>query len=301
MTERLMPHLKRLKEVSLLPVIRHYPKIAFNTHRYTRPTKAQIEARDDFQQTRSVLNQNYGKELNRAVMAKDSFFVVHDLFTFKAFAEVQFLNLVESVLSRETDVAALHRKPSVENLLFHKELLASHSRALRENIESIKTRGGPDWERLAPEQDPKLYRIAQEHSEGLLKDYEWLLQRTEELSASCDRGIQDSNTRNIMEETLLTSQRSADTARLTNVATFFSFIYVPLSITSSIFGMNFKVFGQGNLQLWLWPVVTIPVVLLSSLLLLVFIRRGELTDWKRLALRRKRRTMVKNDVEMEAM
>ncbi len=301
MTENLLSHLSRLKEVSLLPVIRHYPRIAFNTHRYARPSQTQQEAREGFQQTRSVLNQNYGKELNRAVMAKDSFFVVHDLFSFKAFAEVQFLNLVESVLSRETDVAVLNRKPSVENLLFHKELLASHARALRENIESIKSRGGPDWDRLTPEDDAKLYLIAKEHSGRLLKDYEWLLQRTEELSASCDRGIQDSNTRVMMEETLLTSQRSADTARLTNVATFSSFIYVPLSITSGFFGMNFKAFGQGNLQLWLWPIVTVPVVLLSSLVLLIFIRWGDLRDWKGLTLRRKRRITVKGDVEMEAM
>jgi hypothetical protein len=40
-------------------------------------------------------------------MAKDSFFVVHDLFTYKAFGDVQLLNLVQDVLSRETDVAAL--------------------------------------------------------------------------------------------------------------------------------------------------------------------------------------------------
>jgi Mg2+ and Co2+ transporter CorA len=271
MTDNSQTRLQSLGNVSLLPTIQHCPKIASNAHIHTPPIKAQQKASEGFQQSRSVLNRNYGKDLNRALMARDSFYLVHDLFKYKAFAEVQFLNLIQVVLSRESDVAALHRKPSLENLLFHKDLLESHARSLRENIESIKSRGGPDWSHVEAEDNPKHYRIAQEHSESLLSDYNWLLRRTEELSSICDRGMQDYNNKSTREEMLLANKRAADMHNLTRIATFFTFVYVPLNFTTSVFSMNFTVFGTGKLHIWIWAVVSALVMLISSLAMLVVV------------------------------
>ena len=55
--------------------------------------------------------------------------------------------------------------------------------------------------------------------------------------------------------------------RLTLLATFF----IPLSFTTSLFGMNFEELGQGHLHVWLFAVVSAPV--LCSLLLCVCVGR----------------------------
>ena len=47
--------------------------------------------------------------------------------------------------------------------------------------------------------------------------------------------------------------------RLTLLATFF----IPLSFTTSLFGMNFEELGQGHLHVWLFAVVSAPVLVLS--------------------------------------
>lgn len=38
---------------------------------------------------------------------------------------------------------------------------------------------------------------------------------------------------------------------------------IPLSFTASSFGMNFEVFGQGRLGIWIFPTVAVPIMMLS--------------------------------------
>ncbi|KAL9111738.1 MAG: hypothetical protein Q9227_003797 [Pyrenula ochraceoflavens] len=241
--------LKHIHPLELYPVIRHHPRIGLNSHRFSRSTAAQKEASIGFQQSRSLLNENYGKTLDKATMSSDAFYSINDLFSFAAFAEVQFLNLVESVLARETGLAVLSRPPSLATLIFHKELLELHARQLRENITSLRTRGGSAWPKSTNTDQGK---VARDAASLLLEDYEHLLSRCLELSALCDRGMADFNHKAALSESTRANVMAESVARLTRIATLLSLIYVPLSFTTSIFGMNFQELGQGTLKIWVW-------------------------------------------------
>jgi len=58
---------------------------------------------------------------------------------------------------------------------------------------------------------------------------------------------------------------------LTSIATFFTFVYVPLNLMTSLFSMNFTVFGTGKLHIWIWIVVTLVVFLVSSTAMYLFV------------------------------
>jgi Mg2+ and Co2+ transporter CorA len=70
---------------------------------------------------------------------------------------------------------------------------------------------------------------------------------------------------------LLANKRAADMHSLTRIATFFTFVYVPLNFTTSVFSMNFTVFGTGKLHIWIWVVVSVLILLISSLAMLVVV------------------------------
>lgn len=250
---------------------------------------AQKAASSGFQQSRSLLNENYGKTLDKATMASDAFYTTNDLFSFAAFAEVQFLNLVESVLARETGLAVLSKTPSLTTLIFHKELLELHARQLRENISSLKTRGGLAWPKSS---NPEQEQVAADAARLLLHDYEHLLQRCLELSASCDRGMMDFNHKATLSESTRANTLGESVEKLTKIATLLSFIYVPLSFTTSFFGMNFMDLGQGSLHIWVWFAVSVPVLAVSFAALWAHTRLPEFWEswnWlERLRVRRAR-------------
>ena len=235
--------LRHIHPLELYPVIRHHPRIGLNSHRFSRSTAEQNEASIGFQQSRALLNENYGRTLDKSTMANDAFYAINDLFSFAAFAEVQFLNLVESVLARETSLAVLSKPPSHATLIFHKELLELHARILRENIISLKTRGGSSWPKSS-NHDQEM--IAKDAASLLLEDYEHLLQRCVELSATCDRGMNDFNHKAALSESTRANAMAESVAQLTRIATLLSLIYVPLSFTTSFFGMVGSAFFSDN-------------------------------------------------------
>jgi len=45
--------------------------------------------------------------------------------------------------------------------------------------------------------------------------------------------------------------------------TMLAFLYIPLSFTCGLFGMNVTEIASGHLSVWVWVVTTVPVFLLS--------------------------------------
>lgn len=249
----------------LLPVIRKDPRIAFQSSMSREKAQTLAERAAAFQQSRALLNLDYGRHFDNLEVIEDAFYAAEPLFKFKACAEAQFLNLVESevisVLAEK--LAAMEDSPnSVEALnnladfVFHKELLESHAQGLKENIQSIENRGA--WPKC-DNPNPKVNASA----EALLKDYKWLHERTMELSAACDRGMKDIHNKSMLAESIGSNKQAQAVEALTTLTTILSIFYIPLSFTTSIFGMNFAVFGQGEQPLWLWAAVSLPVLVLS--------------------------------------
>ena len=65
---------------------------------------------------------------------------------------------------------------------------------------------------------------------------------------------------------IVESKRAAQEAKLvtalTKATNRVTFIFLPISFVTSVFGMNFKQFGQGPLSIWLWVEVGLPLLII---------------------------------------
>lgn len=244
------------------PIIQHHPGMALNTPKFALRGPGRLAHTRGFHQNATLLHLGYGRTLDEETFALDAFYALHEFFTFKAFSETQFLNVVESAIAPETTHMVLRQEqPTLSNLLYHKEILLNHAQELRSNISAIKNRGSGQWPRAHPEAQQKVACAA---TDTLLYNFESLLQRTELLSSRCDQGMTI-----IMNNTaLIESRRAISQARLVGRLTLLAYLYIPLSFTSSFFGMNFSQLNSGSgLHIWLYFVTSIPVLLFSIVFL----------------------------------
>jgi CorA-like Mg2+ transporter protein len=242
------------------PTIRHRPKLALKSAKHVLPPEEPIR-KLRFPQGALLLRRDYGKLLDTHLLKIDPFYAMHELFSFTASSELQFLNLIDNKLGPETGYAILSQKtPSLSNLLYTQEILQAHIEHLYENIETIKRKGSPDWPKT-PE-NSELSKIADAAASLLLRDFEFLLAKAETLSKRCERGTSViMNNANIAE-----SRRAMTQARRVGKLTLLAFFYVPLSFTASFFGMNLEQFGTSTtIGIWVWFAVSAPVLLLSVL------------------------------------
>ncbi len=94
---------------------------------------------------------------------------------------------------------------------------------------------------------------------GLLEDYEQLLNRCIELSKMCNWGITLAMNKATIEESRKAIEQSERVKKLTILATLF----IPLNFSSSLFGMNIEVLGQGHLAFWWFFVLCVPITLFA--------------------------------------
>ena len=246
----------------LHPTIQHHSGMALNARKFALTQPGHLAHTRGFHQSATLLHLGYGRTLDNETFASDAFYALHEFFTFKAFSETQFLNVVEAAIAPDTSHMVLRQEqPTLSNLLYHKEILISHAQELRSNISAIKSQGSEQW----PRAPSKLQReLACAAASILLHDFESLLQQTELLSRRCDQGMSI-----IMNNAALAeSRRAISQARLVGRLTLLAYFYIPLSFTSSFFGMNFSELSDGsNLHIWLYFVTSIPILSVSIIFL----------------------------------
>lgn len=103
--------------------------------------------------------------------------------------------------------------------------------------------------------------LADAAASSLLEDYQALLHRANSLSRLYSESIDDIRTSAMLVESRKAIVQAEGVARLTLLAFFF----LPLSFTTSLFGMNFKELGD-QLSIWTWAVVAVPVFGFSVIL-----------------------------------
>lgn len=222
-----------------------------------------------FPQSATLLAEDYGKLLDQETMMMDPFYAVNDLFRFSAFSEVQFLNLMEAKVKQEIGHSSLSKeKPTLSNLLYYQELVDAHLSYLCATAEVIKHQGGLRWPHVS-EQNRRQHEKGKAATESLLKDFKYLMQRAESLLSRCAKGMNV-----IMNDVnLAESKRAISQARGVAKLTLIAFFYIPLSFTTSFFGMNFAELGNGTLSLWIWFAASIPIFIISVSFLLFDFRK----------------------------
>ncbi|XMA15526.1 hypothetical protein WAI453_008317 [Rhynchosporium graminicola] len=101
-------------------------------------------------------------------------------------------------------------------------------------------------------------------AEGLLEDYEQLHLRCIDLSNMCTQGITLAMNKATIEESRKAVEQSERLKRLTLLATLF----IPISFSSSLFGMNVDLLGQSTVNFGCFFVVCLPITLFAYILYL---------------------------------
>ncbi|KAF2232580.1 hypothetical protein EV356DRAFT_534509 [Viridothelium virens] len=243
-----------------LPVVQHWFNVSLKSPSSLKwPPRRDEMGNGKIPQSASLLHLDYGRFLDRGIAAIDPFYALQDLFNFAAASENQFLNMIGSKLQQELDLNVLiqPRSPTLSNLLCTQRNLDRRVQRIQENLDFIRAWSRREWFRgsLDSTQQSK----ADKSADKVARDFEYLLGRAKALHEQCTKGMQIvMNNANVKEAREAMSQAEV-VAKLTRLA----FIFVPMSFTSSFFGMNFVQFGTGRLGLWVWFVVTVPVLTLA--------------------------------------
>lgn len=226
---------------------------------------AQTGSVSNFSQSGSIVHLDYGTQLDPTTMACDPFYSVNELYTFAAYSEVQFLNMVEKKLAaRPGSTSTNHSQPdpTLSNFLYCKERLDDHVQQIQDTLASIKNRGGSEWLRALGGNSNR--KEAEAAALATAQDYEYLLGRARSLSARCDQSMNIVMNNAMIRESEKAILQAEGIAKLTRLA----FFYIPLSFTTSFFGMNFLQFGTGNKSIWVWFACSGPVFTLSIIFLM---------------------------------
>jgi Mg2+ and Co2+ transporter CorA len=194
----------------------------------------------------------YGRSLKPEIMENDAFYSLGEIFKFAIASENQFLNLMEA----KTKAASVVRPDAqISELQMTKSLIEEHQQGIRQNLETVRKRGSPKW----PTAKEKGMQEKAERAAGRLeRDFEHLLDRCRLLSSQCADGI----TILMNAESYRQSQRAIQQAEELAKLTFIAFFFVPLSFSTSFFGMQFDELHR-PLSIWIWFTVSIPLLVFS--------------------------------------
>lgn len=185
------------------------------------------------------------------------------LFRYFCVAETQYLDSIAAVLHenfQDSEAGGTHRKHSdaeTMGLLLHlQQRLRSRRVHIRDVVNYLECHSG---DRI-PCSTPWFSVVLP----SLFRDLKHLLLCNEELLSRCDQEARLITSR----ATFLDAQRGIELSKGSHKFALLAAIYVPLSFTCSIFGMNFVDIGETSWGFKVWALVTVPIFLFSTTILL---------------------------------
>lgn len=227
--------------------------------------KASRKTNRNAAQTTALLHIDYGRTLHTHIMACDALYALNEILSIASAAEMQFLNLVDRKIDKfiKPDLKATDSLP---NLKYIKDILFRHMQYLEEVLYALQTAEKRKWPKASG--DARAKAIAAQT--GVRLDYEHLQQRSRSLQARCTESIAV-----LMNSIAIAESKEAiSQARRLSKLTFLAFIFVPLSFTTSFFGMNVRELQDPKeLPIWAWFALSVPVTGFTVLLYFVNIPR----------------------------
>ena len=206
-------------------------------------------------QSATLLSEKYGQTLDLAVVRLDAFYAVSEIFAFSAFAENQFLNLLASIIEKERNLPLRKKQASLANLQVFRDELEAHIEKQKAVITFIESRARLKWPQAT---EPNQAAVVNAVAEGLLEDFNHLLTRSNNLRAQC----MDMTTMIINQAMLEEAQRGLLQGAALSRLTLLAFFFVPLSFTTSFFGMSFTELQNADGPKWsiyIWFATSVPL------------------------------------------
>lgn len=208
-------------------------------------------------QSASWLPAEYGRTLDPGVMAQDAMYALSEVLGLTASSQMQFLSLIDVKLEQQTLLSHAQDRLCLPNLKYLQKILYGHIQKTQRVLDSIASTTSPKWPKASsPWGEPRAGAAVQR----LEQDSKHLPTRTETL--------QDRTTQAIA--TLVTSisiteaQRAREQATRVRQIILLAIAVIPLSLTTSLFGMNVIELGNDRMDLKWWGVVTVCVLVASS-------------------------------------
>ncbi|KAF4992469.1 hypothetical protein FGRMN_7140 [Fusarium graminum] len=240
-----------------LPVIRHKPMVALKSHLFTASSIDGADFSAAHIQSLSSLPEDYGRSLRPSIMAKDPFYSMTEMFNFSASSQIQFLNLIDTKLDMYSSGPTAREPDSLQHLKYFKVILYGHIQKTKGILESIRNAQLPSWPT-----DPKNKNKTSVSARTIEQDFAYILDRTTILHTRVTESISVL----MSSMSIWESQRAILQAKSVGKLTFLAFIFVPLSFTTSFFGMSVNQIEKGNLDIWWWVVMSVPIVALVFVL-----------------------------------
>jgi hypothetical protein len=256
------PGTLRTMQISFVPVFQHYAKMALRTPGPKLPAKLEPHhsgrTSNSFQSI-SVMHEFYGKSSDHGTMQSDVFYALSELFSFSCAASNQAMNLIEKKIEECTVLSQSDRALGLSTLQTSKTHLDAHLQQLHFLHAFVKNRKNAKWPAAS---EPEQVEIVNDAAHDLLETYDYLIYRAIALSRRCS-----DSTASLMNQSMLDESRNAiSQARIVGRLTLLAFFFIPLSFSTSFFGMNVKELSGKDgprIGIWLWFVVTGPIFLVS--------------------------------------
>jgi hypothetical protein len=203
-------------------------------------------------------------------ISSDVFNFIPEIFRLVAAAECQFLNRVYGIV-QDQDVNTIEAEAmdlAINTLRYIKGLLEDHKQRLKHNVALLKLRRSnePSTNSLLTvpgSSTPTSRGPSNDDLSQILVDFKELLNRTESLTTLCTETTGLILNGAMLRESQKAIHRADDQRRLTVLA----YLFLPLSLIASLFGMNVKELDPDSSQsIWLPFVVLAPVGVISYLL-----------------------------------
>lgn len=219
-----------------------------------------------------LLSKNYGATIDwEGYTDQSPLFAVQELLAFEAASALQYINMIEQVLS---DHMRGSRFPSYEHTKLETILHFDYAKAVLARSElhfaevlAFLENPPQSWKSKLPLSSPDGTALVDvPRGISLLKgDFRYLVSRVRGLLSICDAGKATLISNASVQEAKRSAEESQLVTELTKATNRVTFIFLPISYVTAVFGMNFSQFGQGTLSIWLWAVISLPLFIVSVL------------------------------------
>lgn len=208
----------------------------------------------------AVLPSRYGETLNWNQARNEPLAILQELFQFQSSAASQYLNMLRDLT---TEISA-RTPPTGETLPSMDDILHF------EYTKSVLERWHSHFETLAKSLDHDMLKSrtqAQAQASPHIKvykslsdDLQYLTSEAKDLIKMCDSGKSTIMSSFTVYESRQATKDANLVTQLTKATNRITFIFLPISFVTSVFGMNFKQFGQGPLSITIWLAVALPLL-----------------------------------------
>jgi hypothetical protein len=248
----------------------------------THTAVVQSDESSSTMQPLAVLPSRYGETMDWRIVRDDPLLMLQELFYFQTASACQYFDMLRKLISGWT--AQLHptgdSDPTMEFIIHF------------EYTKTVLVRWSTHFSTLLLRLDDQLSRDAGHKPEQrrrrqtlflpIRNDIEYLRREAEALIDLCESGKATIMSSFSVYASKRAQKESSLVTQLTKTTNRITLIFLPISLVTSLFGMNFKQFGQGPLSITLWVAVSVPLLIVC-----IFI-----SEWGGRSLRRGRSLLL---------